>query len=94
MKINKRELIRNLRQGDLWKKLSSEEIRLYLLFVIFADKIKESGKLSSKVLSRYLGNNFSLDQLEKAAYSLQDFHLVKLDILSSEREIELPLLAE
>lgn len=88
MKINKRELLKKLIEENLWEKLSSQEIKLYLLFVIFADKTKGSGKLSSKVLSKYLGNNFSLGQLKKAAYSLQEFHLLKLDILSPGPEIK------
>jgi len=87
MKINKCELLKKLIRKNLWKKLSSEEIRLYLLFVIFADKTKGKGELSSKVLNKYLGNNFSLSQLKKAAYSFEEFHLLKLDILSPELEI-------
>jgi len=92
MKIDKHELLQKLIQEDLWKKLSSEEIRLYLLFVIFADKVKGTGKLSPKVLEGCLGNNFPLDQLEKATHDLEKLHLLKLDISSPEQEIEFEFL--
>ena len=58
MKINKRELLKKLTQENLWKRLSSEEIRLYLLLIIFADKVKGTGRLNSKALQGYLGSNF------------------------------------
>jgi len=66
MKINKRELLKKLTQENLWKRLSREEVRLYLLLVIFADEIREAGRLTLKVLERCLGNNLSLDQSKKS----------------------------
>jgi len=92
MKINKRELLKKLIQGNLWKRLSSEETRLYLLLIIFADKVKGTGRLSSKALEGCLGNNFPRDQLEKAIHDLEKLHLVKLDISSPGSEIEFEFL--
>jgi len=94
MKINKRELLEKLTQENLWKRLSSEEIRLYLLLVIFADKVKGTGRLSSKVIERYLGSNFLRSQLEKAAHDLENFYLVRLHISSPGSEIEFEFLRE
>ncbi len=92
MKINKRELLKKLTQENLWKRLASEETRLYLLLIIFADKVKGTGRLSSKALEGCLGNNFPRDQLEKAAHDLESLHLAKLDISSPRSEIEFEFL--
>ena len=92
MEINKRELLKKLTQENLWKKLSSEEIRLYLLLIIFADKVKGTGRLSSKILEGCLGSNFLRERLEKAAHDLEKLNLVKLDISSPGPEIEFEFL--
>ena len=92
MKINKRELLKKLIQGNSWKGLSSEEIRLYLLLIIFADKIKGTGRLSSKVLEGWMGSYFLRNQLEKASRDLGNLGLVKLEILSPGPEIEFEFL--
>jgi hypothetical protein len=92
MRINKRELLKKLTHENLWKRLSSEEIRLYLLLIIFADKVKGTGRLSSKVLEGCLGSDFLRERLEKAAHDLEDLRLVKLDISSPGPEIEFELL--
>jgi len=92
MKINKRELLGKLVQANLWKNLSPEEVRLYLLLVIYADEIRGAGRLTLKVLERCLGSNLSLDQLKKAVHGLENLHLVKLDILPPGSEIEFEFL--
>jgi len=92
MKINKRELLKKLTQENLWKRLSWEEVRLYLLLVICADEIRGTGRLSPKVLEGCLGSNFSLDKLKKAVHDLENFRLVKLDILPPDSEIEFEFL--
>ena len=92
MKINKRQLIKRLSRENLWKKLFSEEMRLYLLLVIFADEVKGTGKLSLEVLEGCLGSNFPWDQLEEAAHNLESLKLVKLNISSSVSRIEFEFL--
>jgi len=92
MKINKRELLKKLIQENLWKKLSPEEIRLYLFLIICADEVKGTGRLRLKVLGGCLGNNFPRGQLEKAAHDLESLHLAKLDISSPRSEIEFEFL--
>ncbi len=94
MRINKRELLKKLSEENLWKKLSSEQIRLYLLLIIFADKVKGTGRLSSKVLQGCLGTNFLRNRLEKAAHDLENLRLVKLDISWPGPEIEFEFLRE
>ena len=94
MKINKRELLKKLTQENLWKRLSWEEIRLYLVLIIFADEVKGTGRLSSKALEGCLGNNFPRDQLEKAAHDLEKLHLIKLGISSPGPKIEFEFLRE
>ena len=92
MKINKRELLQRLTRGNLWKGLSPEEIRLYLLLIIFAHKVKGTGRLSLKAIEGCLGSSFPRDQLEKAAHDLESLHLVKLEISSSGSEIKFEFL--
>ncbi|MBA7671850.1 hypothetical protein ES703_80016 [subsurface metagenome] len=92
MEINKRELLKKLIEENLWKRLSWEEIRLYLLLIIFADKVKGTGGLSSKVLEGCLGDNFPRDQLERAAYGLEKLHLAKLNISWPGSEIKFEFL--
>ena len=92
MKIDKRKLLKKLTQGDLWKNLSAETIRLYLLIIICADNAKETGRLSLEVLERCLGSNFARGQLEKALRDLENFSLLKLDISSPGSEIKFEFL--
>ncbi|MEA1965423.1 MAG: hypothetical protein U9O41_09945, partial [Candidatus Aerophobetes bacterium] len=67
--MNKRRLLTKLTDSDLWEELSPEEIRLYLLLVIFVGKRKRKGKLRWGELKEWLGENFDIKQLKKAAYS-------------------------
>jgi len=90
--MNKRQLLTMLTDSDLWKKISPEEIRLYLLLVIFAGERGNRGKLRWKELKEWLGESFDIKQLEKAAYSLESFHLVKIDYSSKDSEIRFELL--
>ena len=92
MRIDKRELLKKLTHENLWKRLSSEEIRLFLLLIIFADRAKGTGRLSSKVLEGCLGSNFLRGRLEKAAHDLENLCLVKLDISSPGSGIEFEFL--
>ena len=50
MDISRRRLLRTLITEDLWKKLSSEEVRLYLLLIISIDETKKIGKLKNGIL--------------------------------------------
>jgi len=90
--MNKRQLLKILTDSDLWKKLSPEEIRLYLLLIIFAGKRGNRGKLRWEELKEWLGESFDIKQLEKAAYSLESFHLVKVGCSSKDSEIRFELL--
>jgi len=92
MKINKRELLKRLTQENLWKRLSWEEVRLYLLLVICADKARGTGRLNPEVLEECLGSNFTRDQLEEACHDLENISLFKLDISSPGSEIEFEFL--
>jgi len=92
MKIDKGELLKSITQENLWKKLFSEEITLYLLLIIFADEAKGAGKLSLEVLEGCLGSNFPRDQLEEAAHDLQSLNLVKINISSSGSGVEFEFL--
>ena len=81
MKIDKRELLEKLIQTNLWENLSPEEVRLYLLLVICVDEIRGAGRLSSEVLERCLGSNFTMDQLGEAFRELENLSLLELDVL-------------
>ena len=92
MKIDKHELLKSITQENLWKKLFSEEITLYLLLIICADEIRGAGRLSPEVLERCLGSDFTMDQLEKAFRELENLSLLKLDVLPLGPGIEFRLL--
>jgi len=49
MDMNRRKLLRRLITEDLWKRLSPEEVRLYLL-IISTDETKEIGKVKNRIL--------------------------------------------
>ncbi len=94
MSINKRELLEKLTKEDSFRSLAPEEIRLYLLLIILGDEVKGEGRISSKVLTEYLGSNFLKNQLEKAVHDLENLHLAKLSISSPGSQIEFELLTE
>jgi len=90
--MNKRQLLTMLTNPDLWKKLSPEEIRLYLLLIIFAGKRGNRVELRWEELKEWLGENFDIEYLKKAVYSLESFHLVKINCSSKDSEIRFELL--
>ncbi len=94
MKIDKRELLEKLIQANSWENLSPEEVRLYLLLVICADKARGTGRLNPEVLEECLGSNFTGDQLEEACHDLENLSLFKLEIPSSGSEIKFEFLEE
>ena len=78
MGVGKRGLLKAfLDRGDLCKKLSGDEIRLFLLLVVFAEERK--GKLSWENVKRYLGDDFRKDRLKRAASTLEEVGLAKMD---------------
>ncbi len=93
MRIDKRGLLEKLAEGDLSKRLSVGEMRLYLLLIIVADGVG-GGRLTSRVLKQYLESNFLRNQLEKAVHHLENLHLAKLDISWPGPEIEFELVRE
>lgn len=50
MDVNRQKLLRTLITEDLWKRLSPEEVRLYLLLIISFDETKRIGKLKNRIL--------------------------------------------
>jgi len=80
MGVDKQGLLRAfLDRGDLCKKLSGDEIRLFLLLVVFAEGRKRKGKLSWENVKRYLGDDFRKDQLKRAASTLEEMGLARMD---------------
>lgn len=72
MQVDKRVLLKAfLRREDLCKKLSPDDIRLFLLLVVSSEKGKREGKLSWENVKEYLGDNFGKDRLKRTASSLE-----------------------
>jgi len=69
MDINRGKPLRRLITEDLWKRLSPEEVRLYLLLVISIDETKEMGKLKKQDIERCLGYSLTVGQLEKIIHT-------------------------
>ncbi len=94
MCIDKRKLLWTLTEKGLWKDLSPEEIRSYLLLIVFADISNGEGKLSWKDLNYYLGPHFHREMLIRAAQNLERLHLVRMKFSLDKLEIEYKILSE
>jgi len=94
MSIDKRKLLWRLSEKGLWKNLSSEEVRLYFLLIIFADVSNGEGKLIWENLNYYLGPHFHGEKLKKAVQNLEKLHLVRINFSVEKSEIEYKILNE
>ena len=94
MKIDKRKLLQRIIGQELWKKMSLEEIRLYLLLIISVDQTSGVGKLSTESLERYLGYSLQDEQLGKVARTFQRLHLAEITYSSGKREIGFRLFSD
>lgn len=91
--VDKRGLLRAfLARRDLYKKLSADEIRLFLLLVVFAEVGKREGKLSWENTKKYLGANFGKDRLKSSASTLEEMGLARMDFPPRQAEIAYRLL--
>ena len=80
MQVDKRCLLKAfLGRQDLCKKLSADEIRLFLLLVVFAEGRKREGTLNWENVKEYLGDNFRKDRLKRAASTLEEVGLARMD---------------
>ncbi|MEA3485710.1 MAG: hypothetical protein U9R03_03270 [Candidatus Aerophobetes bacterium] len=91
MKIDKRKLLKTIITQDLRKKMSPEEIRVYLLLVISVDQANGMGKISREYLERHLGHSLYNEQLEKMAHTFRRLHFAKIDYSPEKSEIEFRL---
>ena len=74
MDINRRQLLRTLITEDLWKRLSPEEVRLYLFVIISINQTKEIGKLKKQDIEKCLGYSLTVGQLEKIAHTFRELN--------------------
>jgi len=92
-RVDKRGLLKAfLRREDLCKKLSADDIRLFLLLIVSSEKGKREAKLSWENVKEYLGDNFGKDRLKRAASSLEKVGLAKVTFPPGEAEIAYRLL--
>ncbi len=94
MSIDKRKLLWIITEKELWKNLSSEEVRLYFLLLIFADISNGEGKISWKDISYYLAPHFCREKLKKTIQNLEKLHLVKINFSVDKSEIGYKILSE
>lgn len=93
MQVDKRGLLKAfLRREDLCKKLSPDDIRLFLLLVVSSEKGEREGKLSWENVKEYLGDNFGKDRLKRTASSLEKVGLAQVTFHPGEAEIAYRLL--
>jgi hypothetical protein len=93
MQVDKRGLLRAfLVKQDLCQKLSVDEIRVFLLLVVFAEERKREGMLSWENVKEYLGDDFRKDRLKRAASTLEEMGLAKMDFPPREAYIVFQLL--
>lgn len=93
MQVDKRGLLKAfLDRGDPCKKLSADEIRLFLLLVVFAEGRKREGMLSWENVKKYLGDDFRKDRLKRAASTLGEAGLARMYYPPREVDIVFQLL--
>ena len=92
MDISRRKLLRRLIAEDLWKRLSPEEVRLYLLLVISTDEIKDIGKLKKQEIEKCLGYSLTVGQLEKIAHIFRELNLTEMEYSKEKSEIKFTLM--
>jgi len=94
MSIDKRKLLWRLAEKGLWKNLSSGEVRLYFLLIVFADVSNGEGKFILENLNYYLGPHFRREELKKAIRNLEKLHLVRINFSVEKSEIKYKILSE
>ena len=92
MEIDRRKLLRTLIREDLWKRLSPEEVRLYLLLIISIDETKKIGKLKKRDIEKCLGYSLTVGQLEKIAHTFRELNLADIEYFRKKSEIKFILL--
>ena len=88
MDVNRQKLLRTLITEDLWKRLSPEEVRLYLLLIISIDETKKIGKLKKRDIEKCLGYSLSVGQFEKIGHTFRELHLAETEYSKERSEIE------
>ena len=92
MRIDKEKLLRVIFEGDLWEKLSPEEIRLYLLFIVCVDEKRGEGNLNCQEIEKYLGINIQKEKLKKVSFTLEKLHLARIEYLPKKSEMKFRLI--
>ncbi len=90
--MNRRKLLRTLITEDLWKKLSPEEVRLYLLLIISMDETKEIGELRKRDIEKCLRYSLTVWQLEKIGHAFRELNLAEIGYSKGKSEIKFTLL--
>ena len=94
MDIDRGKLLRRLITEDLWKRLSPEEVRLYLLLITSIDETKKIGKLKKQDIEKCLGYSLTVGQLEKTAYTFRELNLAEIEYSEEKSEIEFTLVGK
>lgn len=74
--MNKREILSRLVEKGVWERLSPEEVRLYLLFIIAMDNRQGEGLIRIQQIRNYLQINE--EELKKVLDNLQKNNLIKV----------------
>jgi len=91
MDVDRRKLLRTLITKDLWKRLSPEEVRLYLLFIISIDETRKIGRLKKQDIEKCLGYSLTIKQLEKIGNTFRELHLAEIEYSKGKSEIKFTL---
>ncbi len=92
MDISRRKTLRAIITDNLWKRLSPEEARLYLLLIISIDETKKIGKLKKQDIERCLGYSLTVEQLEKIGHTFRELNLAEIEYSKDKSEIKLTLM--
>jgi hypothetical protein len=94
MDVDRRKLLRTLITEDLWKRLSPEEVRLYLLLIISIDETEEIGRLKQRDIEKCLGYSLTVGKLEKIAHAFRELHLAEIEHSKEKSEIKFILVGK
>ncbi len=94
MEIDRRKLLRRLITEDLWKRLSPEKVRLYLVLIVSIDETKKIGKLKKQDIEKCLGYSLTVGQLEKIGHTLRELNLADIEYFKEKAEIKFTLVGK
>ena len=78
MRDEKIKFLRKICNCELLNILSTDELKLYLLLLVYTKKFGEKELVNIEIIRRCLGRDFTIKRLKKASSSLMKHKLAKI----------------